>query len=150
MNKRRKPPLVHEHLATMADELDASPPRRFGYRERARIERFLFLTLKALCEERVGFVLHGLSATHRRLLQEHLDEAQSNAAFIDLVRRVFELRIFIVELSSTDPYVRHEALDRVSVAKPEVVKFVVRQLRTVANDAHTLTLEAGTTGEGDG
>ena len=150
MNKRKQPPLLHERLAEMADELDALPPRRFGYRERARIERFLFLTLKTLCEDRVGFVLHGLSATHRRLLQEHLDEGQSNGAFDDLIRRVFELRIFLVEFSSADPYVRHESLERVSVRKPDVLKFVVRQLRIVADDAATLLAENATTGRGDG
>jgi len=136
----------------MADELASSPPSHFAYRERARLERFLFLTLKIVCEACVGFTLHGLSEVHHTCLREHLKSGSNNAALNDLVRRVFELRLFLVELSSTDPYVRHESLDRVCVAESEAMRFVVRQLRIVANDAHTLILEAETTGprQGDG
>lgn len=121
-------------LEAIAAELEQNPPQRIGYRERMRIERPLFLLLKEICRQHLEYELHGMTEVHRKALSLLLSEKRSdNKELQNFVRNAFELRIFLLTLSSTNPYVQGDALSRASLTKRESVKVLIRELRTLAN-----------------
>ncbi|MDO8259876.1 MAG: hypothetical protein Q7T50_00055, partial [Candidatus Magasanikbacteria bacterium] len=50
------------------------PISEFGYRERMRIERGLFLTLKVLCYQSANYNLQGFAKCHREDLLKFLSK----------------------------------------------------------------------------
>jgi len=126
--------LVHR-LRKQAACLEKSPPRTFGYRERVQIERSLFLILKLVCLSRLGYALQGLTDVHRKALFEHLESTAQEPDVKAFARDVFEFRVFLRSLSSTNPYVQGDALSRVGLTRQNVITSVVRRLHRVGEDA---------------
>lgn len=115
-------------LKAIAEALAKNPPRRIGYRERVLIERPLFLTLKEVCRQRLGYELHGLSETHRRRLEGTIENTANGRRFLALLRDTFELRAFLLDLSSANPYVQGDAMSRASVTKYDAPRALSRAL----------------------
>ena len=122
-----------QKLETIAVELEQNPPQRIGYRERMRIERPLFLLLKEVCLRHLEYELHGMTEVHRKALSLLLSKKRCTRDLQNFVRNAFELRVFILALSSTNPYVQGDALSRASLTKRESIKVLIRELRALAN-----------------
>lgn len=122
-----------QKLEAIAVELEQNPPQRIGYRERMRIERPLFLLLKNVCLRHLEYELHGMTEVHWKALSLLLSEKRCDRELQNFIRNAFELRIFVLALSSTNPYVQGDALSRASLTKRESVKVLIRELRALAN-----------------
>lgn len=125
-----------KQLELIATELEQSPLVQFGYRERVRIERPLFLVLREVCHNQLGHVLHGLTNVHHDALYQCIKGKSCGKDLLDFIRHVFELHAFLLELSSTNPYVQGDALSRVSLTKRDAAAFVVRHIRALVKEAH--------------
>lgn len=130
-----------EQLELIATELEQTPPLRVGYRERVRIERPLFLILKEICGQRLGYVLHGLTDVHKNILHQCAKEKSCSKNLLNFIQNVFEFRIFLLALSSSNPYVQGDALSRASVAKRDAVEFLARQIRILVKEAREISSE---------
>lgn len=128
-----------DQLRSVATAITEVRPQRIGYRERALIERPMFLVIKEVCKRRFGYELHGLSEKHRNKLEEMIHSDACNRRFRDLVRELFELRVFLLDLSSSNPYVQGDALSRASLTKSDAVRALSRSLHRLAD----LALEVG-------
>jgi hypothetical protein len=121
-------------MKALADELAQVPKQRFGYRERVRIERSLFLVVKEVCRRHLGYDLHGLSEVHREELNHWMERKPCRMSLQNLVREAFELRVFVLALSSTNAYVRDDALSRASLTQRDAVVTLSRVLRSLVEN----------------
>lgn len=119
----------------LAGEFSQNPPKLIGYRERVRIERLLFLIAKEMCLKHLGYELHGLSEAHREELTRWFDHNPCGKSLENFLREVFELRVFVLALSSTNPYVSGDALSRASLTKRGAVITLSRALYSLAEKA---------------
>lgn len=122
-----------QRLESLAVELTQKPPQRIGYRERMQIERPLFLFLKEICHRHLEYELHGMTESHRKALSLWLSEKRCSKELQNFVRDAFELRVFVLALSNTNPYVQGDALSRASLTKRESVTILIRKLRALAS-----------------
>jgi hypothetical protein len=104
------------------------------YRERVRIERSLFLVFKEVCRRHLGYDLHGLSEVHRKELNQWMECKPCRMSLQNLVREAFELRVFVLALSSANAYVRDNALSRASLTQRDAVATLSRVLRSLAEN----------------
>ncbi|MFC2025454.1 hypothetical protein ACFLTG_03490 [Chloroflexota bacterium] len=79
-----------------------------GYKERTRIERSLFLVMESFCKDYLEYELGGLSAEHKILFSDAVRKADWPGRYVQLVDKAFEIYRNIVQISSTDPYVRSD------------------------------------------
>jgi hypothetical protein len=119
-------------LRTVAASLADKPPKHIGYRERLLVERPLFLVMKEVCRRRLGYDLRGLSEVHRLRLESAIQGNTSTMRVQNLLREAFEIRVFLIDLSSANPYVQGDALSRASLQKEDVVKVLSRSLYRMA------------------
>jgi hypothetical protein len=117
-----------KELMAIAVALIKNPPRRIGYRERVLIERQLFLILKDVCRRHLGYELQGLSETHRRRIEDVIKGSTNGHRLFPLLRDTFELKIFLLSLSSANPYVQGDALSRASIAEQDVPRTLAHAL----------------------
>ena len=122
-------------LEVIAAELEQVVPIRVGYRDRVRIERPLFLVLKEICLRHLGFDLHGLTDVHRQGLRQCIARRPCSSNLLHFIRHVYEFRVFLLELTSADPYVQGNALSLVLETECGSVAFLSRQLRILAKEA---------------
>ncbi len=121
-----------DQVKSLAEDLAQNPPQRIGYRERIRIERPLFLLVKEVCQNYLGYDLHGLNEIHRKELSRWMEDNQCHRSLQNFIRETFELRVFVVALSSANPYVRGDALSRASITKSTTVATLSRKLQSLA------------------
>lgn len=114
------------------------PISEFGYRERIRIERGLFLTLKMLCCQLANYNLQGFAKPHREDLLKFLSKDCTKKSIQELVEQIFQLKIFIVSLSSENAYVRGDAFSRVGVDRSTALNFVKRQAESILEKINLL------------
>jgi len=130
-----------EKLESIATELEQAPPRRIDYIERVRIERPLFLMIKEICRQHLGYDLHGLSSEHRDALYQYIEGKPGSKYLSNFIRHVFEVRVFLLKLSSSDPYVQGDALLQVSVNGKDSFAFLARQIRILVKEAREVVNE---------
>lgn len=92
----------------------------FGYRERVQLERLIFLNLKQLMKQ-LGYDLHGLSNIHFESLKKAAKENGWPKDVINVMHEAFEFKIYIKDISSSNAYVRNDALLRLS---PNLVQLI--------------------------
>ena len=85
-------------------------PIGFDYRRRTKLERLLFLIAKECCAEKLKYNLGGLSYTHKKMFIEYIQECSYAPEVEQVVKDAFEISDLISALSSSDPYVREDAL----------------------------------------
>lgn len=122
-------------LKSLAEDLTQNPPQRIGYRERVRIERPLFLVVKEVCLRHLGYDLHGFSEIHRKELNHWMDGISCRRSLKNFIREAFELRVFVLALSSSNPYVRGDALSRASLTNRDAVARLSHALQSLAEKA---------------
>ena len=123
---------IARSLNEAAAQLEGSEVRRLGYRERISVERVLFLLLKHLCRTHLDYKLQGLSEAHRQRVWEEICKKPQDRTFERFVSDVFQLRVFLQSLTSTNPYVQGDALSRVGVSRAYASRVVANQLRGLA------------------
>jgi len=85
----------------------------FGYRERIQIERVIFLCLKLLMNE-YAYDLHGLSNKHFDDLRNKAIQNEWSKDLVNIINETFEFKIYLKNMSSSNAYVRNDALLRMS------------------------------------
>jgi len=86
-------------------------PIGFDYRRRTKLERLIFLIVKEYCAEKIKYNLSGLSHTHRKMLLENVKKHSCALEVVQISKEAFEISDLICALSSSDPYVREDALE---------------------------------------
>lgn len=81
----------------------------FGYRERIQVERLLFLSIKLLLAK-YGYNLTGFSNKHIAEIKDYALKHKLSASFINVIDDVNQLKIHIKNISSSNAYVRNNAL----------------------------------------
>jgi len=122
-------------LKAVAEDIAENPPPRIDFRERLRIERPLFMVIKEACHQYLGYELHGLSEVHRTELNHWMENNGCGKPFQNLARKAFELRVFLLALSSESAYVQGDALSRASLTKKTVLRDLSRALISLAEKA---------------
>ncbi|MBU1087151.1 MAG: hypothetical protein KKD05_06485 [Candidatus Omnitrophica bacterium] len=84
---------------------------RFGYRERLKIERALFLLVKSICSKKLGYSIQGMCSFHKKKLLKKMARKQNNLLII-LLNQIFDLKIFIQKLGSDNAYVRGDIISQ--------------------------------------
>ena len=90
----------------------------FGYKERVKLERTLFLILIELIEIEIdGF---------NKISYEKIKEAikKDNYVVDILVDKLFDLQSFFKSISNNNPYVRDDALSKADTNRIEVFNFI--------------------------
>lgn len=114
------------------------PISEFGYRERIRIERGLFLTLKMLCCQLSNYNLQGFAKRHQEDLLIFLSKDCTEKSIQELVEQIFQLKIFILSLSSENAYVRGDAFSRAGVDRSTALNFIKRQAESILKKINLL------------
>jgi len=86
-------------------------PIGFGYRGRTRLERLLFLILKGYCESRLGYKLGGLTSSHQNSFFDCAEVSSWDSKDVDVMKEGFRIAELVWQLSSSDPYVRENAME---------------------------------------
>ncbi len=113
----------------------------FGYRERVKIERCLFLLIKTLCKKELDYNLQGFSKFHREKISYIISKNVSGKTLNLIVGQVFQLKIYLQTLSSENAYVRGDALSKLGLNRKNVFTFIQEQLKSIVNKAHSLNVE---------
>jgi hypothetical protein len=132
-------------VSYLTDESDALSRTvyTFGYRERMKIERGLFLLLKILCKNMLGHNLQGFSESHRMKVFELIARKKRDDSFIRLINRIWQLKVYIQSLSSENAYVRGDALSRLGLDKKSVFSFINYEIQKIGENTILLTGEQG-------
>lgn len=84
---------------------------RFGYRERINIERLLYLLIKLILKNEINFNISGFNIVAIKETLGYLKEDFGNqATFLGIIEKAFELKIYAKKISSSNAYVRSDAL----------------------------------------
>jgi hypothetical protein len=113
----------------------------FGYRERIRIERGLFLLIKFLCKELLDYNLQGLSNYHKDRLNSIISKTECDKIFLQVVERIFQLKIFLQSLSSENAYVRGDSLSKLGLNRKNVFSFIEFQINAIADKTKILDVD---------
>ena len=132
-------------VSYLTDESDAlsRTAYTFGYRERMKIERGLFLLLKTLCKNILGHNLQGFSESHRMKVFELIARKKSSGSLNRLVTRIWQLKVYIQSLSSENAYVRGDALSRLELDKKSVFSFIGYEIQKIGENTILLAGEQG-------
>jgi len=105
----------------------------FGFKERMSIEKTLFSILKSIAGEHVtGFNSKSIKQMNIRYAED-LNR-------LTIIKRLFQLRSFLKEISSGSAYVRDLALENVNTNRIEVFKFIETQTNSIKRDINRLSL----------
>lgn len=77
----------------------------FGYKERVRFERLLFLILEKYCSQKLAYEdLGGLSHVHRHRFQEQIVEERRESEEFDIVDEGFQIFSLLYDLCTAHIY----------------------------------------------
>lgn len=131
---------IVSYLTDQSDALSRTA-YTFGYRERMKIERGLFLLLKILCKNILGHNLYGFSESHRMKVFELIACKKRNGSLIRLVNRIWQLKVYLQSLSSENAYVRGDALSRLGLDKKGVFSFISYEIGKIGENTILLSVE---------
>lgn len=103
----------------------------FGYRERVRIERYLFLLLKAFCQRELDYNLQGFSKSHLEEFSSLAANKSKEKALNLIVDQAFQLKIYLQSLSSENAYVRGDALSKLGLDRTKIFSFIKFQSEVI-------------------
>lgn len=124
-----------EQLKAVAKGLAENPPQQIDFRERVRIERYLFIVIKEFCQRYIGYDLRGLSDVHHAELNDWMEGSGCAQSLQLFIGKAFELRVFLIALSGANAYVQGDALSRASLTKKNVLMNLSRSLNSLAEKA---------------
>ena len=115
--------LVFEEIELISENFP-----NFGYRERLRVERFLFLILKSIAINKLNYNLQGFSKDH---LDELIVHTRKNKLLSIIVTNIWESKIFIKSMSSSNAYIRGDLLSNLNINKKVAFSFVKKRLSNI-------------------
>lgn len=110
----------------------------FGYRERILIERGLFLLIKWLCKEILNYDLQGFSNYHKNKLNSIISKTDCDKTFLQVVEQIFQLKIFLLSVSSENAYVRGDSLSKLGLDRKNVFSFIEAQIKSITDKTNLL------------
>jgi hypothetical protein len=113
----------------------------FGYRERIRIERCLFLLIKTLCKKEIDYDLQGFSNNHIEKLTATIANRLSRKTFNLIISQAFQMKIYLQTLSNANAYVRGDALSKLGLNKKSVFKFIQEQIKSIIDKMDTFHVQ---------
>jgi hypothetical protein len=103
----------------------------FGYRERMKLERSLFILLQLLSKGWFNFKIHGFNSFTRDLVLKKIEENGGMKIEHETIQQIFQLKFFLQSLSSDSAYIRGDALSNVMTDRKNVFRFIERQLKSI-------------------
>lgn len=134
---------IEKFGSTLISEIESVSTNfsEFGYRERVRIERYLFLLLKAFCQRQLGYNLQGLSKCHLEEVTSLISNKTKNKSINLIVVQAFQLKIYLQSLSSENAYVRGDALSKLGLDRKKVFSFIQEQSKSIISKINLLSVE---------
>lgn len=130
--KPHLPKKISQRLRECA-ALVIEPGIRVDYRVRIQIERHLFFAAKAISESFLTRQFTSFASFPFDNIEVVLRGSRYDVAVAHLLRNINELRIYLVDVTSSDPYVRDERILKTMEFKSNINGFVSVQLTWIAN-----------------
>jgi hypothetical protein len=115
--------LFNTFLSDLSSIKDSSNPT-FGFKERMKLERTLFIILNILVKEFLSFTLLGFSEQHKDEILEKIKEQGGNKNLETLISKIFDLKFTLQALSNESAYVRGDTLSKLDVNRKSVFKLI--------------------------
>lgn len=113
---------IDEKISILTDKLKKIKSLSvFGFKERMEIERIIYLIL-------LDVVNNEVSGFSNKEFNRIIKIYESDQARTLIIKRLFELRSFIKEISSGNAYVRDLALEKANTNRIHVFNFLENQL----------------------
>lgn len=113
----------------------------FGYKERVKIERCLFLLMKTLCKKEINYDLQGFSKFHVEKISYSILNNVPGKTLNLIVDQAFQLKNYLQTISSENAYVRGDALSKLGLNRKSVYTFIQGQIKSIVNKAHSLNVK---------
>jgi len=118
-------------LETLGSTLKRKEPRYadFGYKERTRFERLLFLILKEYCAKKLDYEdLGGLSHVHRSRFRRLVAEEKSSAVEFRIAEEGFQIYAQLYELCTAHIYDPGRTVTRLGRDATQVLVQIAEQV----------------------
>ena len=113
-------------------------PIGFDFRLRTKIERYLFLIAKKLCDSKFQYDLGGLTHTHQHLFFEYIEKKSFNDDFVQIIKDIFKLFNLITDISSSNPYAAEDSLEELGGTVNSMYKNVELRINKIINKIEEL------------
>jgi adenylate kinase family enzyme len=120
---------------------------RFGFKERMKLERTLFLILRAVSISMVGYDIPGFTDYYKQQLIEQLEGKNQCRDYIHLIQKIYSLKQTLQSLSSENGYVRGDTLSKLDQDRRSIFGFLERQIKSINDNMEQLGIEDATSGE---
>lgn len=126
---------LREIVSFLSSEFRTIPSdlSNFGYRERIKIERCLFLLIKIICKNEFDYELQGFSKRHIENLSLIIPENLSSKSFVLIFEKAYQTKIYLKALSSGNGYVRGDTLSKLGLNRKTVFPFIQDHLDSIKN-----------------
>jgi hypothetical protein len=114
---------------------------QFGYKERIKIERCLFLLAKYLCQILINYNLQGFTKHDQEIITLKLSEINCDKQIVNVFNHIFHLKYTIQSLSSENAYVRGDALSKLNLDRTNIISFLKNQIHHITNSITTILNE---------
>lgn len=122
----------------------------FGFRERMKLERTLFIILQKTMYKVLNYEVQGFTNFYRNELKKKVTDLDKDKRYHVLIDKIFDLKFFLQSLSSDSAYVRGDTLSKAGANRNEIfsiikahVKGIIEQVRLLddMNSTHKLNVE---------
>ena len=122
---------ILEKLFADINEMKDDSLSQFGYKERMKIERTLFILLYKICKNHIDIEVQGFNKYYKERILEKTRENRFNSKFDLLITKIFEIKFNLQALSSQNAYVREETLSKVGTDKKQIFQMLYRQINSI-------------------
>lgn len=95
----------------------------FGFKERVRIERCLFLSLKHLCKNTTQTSIKSFNSEVIQKIKKDTSDKELSI----LIDQIYEFKVFVKSLSSDSAYITGDTLSKTNLGTEEILAFLNNQ-----------------------
>lgn len=103
----------------------------FGYKERMKIERTLFIILRTISQLTIKYEVSGFTNFYKNEILKRLKQDKINENLEFVITKIFDLKYFLQSLSSESAYVRADAISKIGVDKKKVFIIIESQIKGI-------------------
>lgn len=124
---------IESESISISSNLTKANLSSFGYRERIQIERLIFLSIKQLLRG-FRYDIQGMSNKHLDTVRIYAEQNEWPRNLVNIINQAFELKIYVKDISSSNAYVRNDALLKLSPDLAQLMPAISNKLtKLIAN-----------------
>lgn len=112
-------------------ELEIKSKNVFGFRERLIIERTLFLILSSYCKTHHKIQIIGFTDFYKNEILSIISKNEKTTNHKKIIKKIFDLKFFLQELSNENAYIRGDALSKVGLEKKHIYKIITAEIESI-------------------